>query len=181
MSATITLGFFWSICHLHISLQCTLFTPSPSPPPPHSPPQKQNWFQFLLGITVLPRESENNSCANREGKTEFNNSWNSNSICSSSVCIGELPISSKQLLSHKLGDSPYQTSLLRANHYITPGHSCTIRKVAFVLVSRLKRLWKGGRGLSLQLAFSLLLFPLSATRKNRKPVHLKSLLLFKTR
>ena len=59
------------------------------------------------------------------------------------------------------------------------GHSCTIRKVAFVLVSRFKRVWKGRRGLSLQLAFSRPLFPLSATRKNRKPVHLKSLLLLK--
>ena len=150
-----------------------------SPPPP-SPPQKKHWVQFLLGITVVPRESENNSSANLEGKTGFINSWNSHSICSSSVCMGELPISSKQLLSPKLGDSPYQTSLILADHYITRGHSCTIRKVASVLVSRLKRLWKGGRGLSIQLAFSRLLFPLSATRKNGEPVHLKTLLLFKT-
>ena len=79
-------------------------------------------------------------------------------------------ITQKDLLSPKLGDSPFQTSILGANHYITSGHSCTIRKVAFVFFSMLKHVWKGGRGLSLQLAFSRLLFPLSATRKTR-PVH----------
>ena len=147
-------GFFRSIRHRHISLQSSLqytwFTPSP-------PPTNKNWFQFLLGRTNVPRESD----ANLEGY--------SNSICWSSVYIGVLPISSKELLSPKLGDgdSPNQTSLLRANHYIISGHSCTIRKVAFVLVSRLKHLWKGGRELSLQLAFSRLLFSLSATRKTR--------------
>ena len=79
-------------------------------------------------------------------------------------------ITQKELLSPKLGDSPFQTSILGANHYITSRHSCTIRKVAFVFFSMLKHVWKGGRGLSLQLAFSRLLFPLSATRKTR-PVH----------
>ena len=95
----------------------------------------------------------------QQTKIDFNVSW-----------VGVLPISSKELLSSKLGDSPYQTSLLRANHYIKSGHSCTIRKVAFVFFSMLKCVSKGGRALSLQLAFSRLLFPLSATRKTR-PVH----------
>ena len=144
---------FRSIHHRHISLHYTvhLFY---SPPPPTN----KNWFQFLLGRTVVPRESD----ATLEGNT--------NSICWSSVYIGVLPISTKELLSPKLGDSPYQTSLLGANHYITSGHSSTIRKVAFVFFSMLKRARKRGRGLSLQLAFSRLLFPLSATRKTR-PVH----------
>ena len=148
-------NYFRSIHHRHISLHYTVhlvYSPPPPPPPP------------------------------TQTKIDFNFSWVEQSSLEKAMLIlrgiqtvsarvvfilAYYPFQQKNCWAAKLGDSPYQTSLLRANHYITSGHSCTIRKVAFVLVSRLKRLWNGGRGLSLKLAFSRLLFPLSATRKTR--------------
>ena len=48
-----------NICHLLISHN----TPCLPPPPPFKKKFRKRWFSFLLGITAVPREIENNAYA----------------------------------------------------------------------------------------------------------------------
>ena len=58
-------------------------------------------------------------------------------------------------------DSSYETSLLRAYHYITSGHSCTIRKVSFVFFQQAQACVENIGAQSSASVFSTSVFPLS--------------------
>ena len=51
-----------NICHLLITHNKPCLPPPPPPPPPKKK-LRHRWFSFLLGITAVPREIENNAYA----------------------------------------------------------------------------------------------------------------------
>ena len=64
---SLTIRLFLFIHHFHIdhNAPCLPFPPPPPPPPPPPHPRLLHihCFQFLLGITVVPREIEDNGYA----------------------------------------------------------------------------------------------------------------------